>query len=288
MQMDYNKLTEIISSDPGQRRIPDLARPEALAGAHEQLLKSKRVLLISGFYIGRLKAFETDGPLGTLALAYALNEAGILPIIATAEDALPIFAAGMSALSLDIPLLGYPAGQAPDLDELHRLRPDTIVTIETCGRTAGGQYFNADGTDVSDQTVHFDEWLLAAPGLGIASIAVGDGGNELGFGSHFEAAATLLGPAQRIVCATPADILLACGVSNWGGYALADLVTAAHDPSRALTEEALLAALKAMVAAGAVDGVSGLRTETVDGLPLEAELDIFRRIRETLELKARG
>jgi hypothetical protein len=80
----------------------------------------------------------------------------------------------------------------------------------------------------------------------------------------------------------PTDWTIACGVSNWGAYALAAAVThLRHQP--ALLDEWSDArekrVLAAMVDAGAVDGVTGKRTMSVDGLPIEQHLTIWNQIR---------
>jgi hypothetical protein len=50
----------------------------------------------------------------------------------------------------------------------------------------------------------------------------GDGGNEVGMGKVYDAVLnSKIANARAIACVVPANHLLVCSVSNWGGYALA-------------------------------------------------------------------
>ncbi|NLY53177.1 MAG: DUF4392 domain-containing protein [Firmicutes bacterium] len=282
MQARCQELATVLAQDPGRRRIPVLACPQALAEAVNVLRKARTVVLISGFYIGRFSAWETDGPLGTLVLALALQQVGTRPIIFTDAGAVPIFAAGTQTLNLQLPLLGFEPGVAPTLDRLLQYEPDAVVAIERCGQAANGRYYNASGIEVTEQVAHFDPLFVGAKAAGIPTIAVGDGGNELGFGTRLHEAEILLGPEKWIACVSPASILIACGVSNWGGYALAVLLTWLKRSELACSEAMLKETLASMVAAGAIDGISGQRTLTVDGLPLTVELATFNQLQAAL------
>lgn len=279
MDNAYHEAARLLAYDPGRRHVPVLACPRALYGATWALARAQRVVLLSGFYIGHVGAWETDGPLGTLVLAAACQRAGIHPVIYTDTGALPIFTAAMQSVNWHIDLLGFPPGEIPCPQKLlAEQRPDALVAIERTGRASNKCYYNAGGMDVSSAVAHFDSFFQIADEAGIATIAVGDGGNELGFGSRWRETKLLLGEQADIVCMTPSRHLIACGVSNWGGYALAALLARHKHFVLTCNEKMLNAMLTAMVAAGAVDGVSGLQVATVDGLPLAVELDMFTRL----------
>lgn len=284
MQTSYQKLAKLLAADPGRRRVPALSCPKALADATAALLAARKVVLCSGFYIGRADAWETDGPLGTLILAMALQELGIATILLTDAGAVPIFKAGLRSLGFKVPLYGFAANKTPAVSELLRHEPDAVVAIERCGQAADGGYYNANGADVKMQVAHFDALFTAANERNITTIAIGDGGNELGFGARLPEVETLLGDAKQIACVTAAKHLIACGVSNWGAYALAALLAHYGRVPLRCTEAMLAAALTDMVAAGAVDGISGLGTPTVDGLPLAVELAMFTQLKHDLQL----
>ncbi len=278
------QLLALIAQDPGKRLIPKLARVEPLLSALDALAQAERVMLVSGFYIGRAQAWETDGPLGTLILADALSRAGAEVTVLTDEGALPVFSSGSRLLEKPVELLGLPAGSRPDaISLIDRYQPDVVVAIERTGRSSDGRYYNASGFDVTEHVAHLDDLFIEAMKRKVITIAVGDGGNELGFGALLTEAQDLLGDASHIACTTPCHHLIPCGVSNWGGYALAALY-ALRQGSPCLTDELTLQAmLSAIVQAGAIDGVAGLPVETVDGLPLTVETGVFRGVMGTVD-----
>jgi hypothetical protein len=128
---------------------------------------------------------------------------------------------------------------------------------------------------------------IAAQQLPITTIGVGDGGNEIGMGSFaWEKLVAALGPSSaRIICRIATDYALIAGVSDWGGFALADAVAALSDRPDLLQsplERDFPQLLNALVAAGAVDGVSWQHAPTVDGLNLATYLAVPLSIRRLL------
>ena len=129
-----------------------------------------------------------------------------------------------------------------------------------------------------------DALVSKAPDYGAVSIAIGDGGNELGMGSIGAVIADGVPLGSTIRAVTPADELIVAGVSNWGAYGLVRaLELLLHDDGR---EASLLhgpgdetAMLEAVSAAGGVDGCSGRREPTVDGVSLESNLAALEAIR---------
>ena len=58
----------------------------------------------------------------------------------------------------------------------------------------------------------------------IVTIGIGDGGNEIGMGKVFERVAANIQHGSEIACTVPTNYLIAAGVSNWGGNALAKAI----------------------------------------------------------------
>jgi D-glutamate cyclase len=121
---------------------------------------------------------------------------------------------------------------------------------------------------------------------GRTTIGVGDGGNEIGMGKvTWETVRKNVPQGGLVACRVPTDHLIVAGVSNWGAYALATGVrllrraAADADLYDAARERELL---RVMVEAGPlVDGVTGERTVTVDGLTFERYAQVLRRLGET-------
>lgn len=126
--------------------------------------------------------------------------------------------------------------------------------------------------------------ILAERRPDVVSVALADGGNELGAGSlPWEVVARAVpGPAGgRAACRIPAAHLLLAGVSNWAAYALgAALLGLCRETAmlRAMDVEREAKLIEALVRAGAVDGVTGRREPAVDGLDLPSYLGVMQTV----------
>lgn len=123
--------------------------------------------------------------------------------------------------------------------------------------------------------------------MAIATIGVADGGNEIGVGKlRWQQVHEALGGTadEIIICPIPTDFLLLAGVSNWAAYALAGAVCILREQRQLLADwpvEDHGRLIEALVSeGGAVDGISGARTATVDGLSLDQYLPVLDSIQE--------
>ena len=143
------------------------------------------------------------------------------------------------------------------------------------------------GEDIGSYTAPLDDLFSAGPW---ETIAVGDGGNEIGMGAISRSLiARHIAHGETIACVTPAQHLIVAGVSNWGAYALIGALAALREDWRrtllgCLDETLHRAVLEAMIEHGpAVDGVSRLPTPTVDNLDIATHHRILRMIRTLVE-----
>ena len=247
-----------------------------------------RIGLITGFYVplGSPPAAETDGPVGTALLAKGLEAVGISCRVATDAPCRSACEAALTGAGVS----GVPV-DAADITELinswRRAGVTHAVSIERCGRSADGAPRNMRGLDIGSYTAPLDELFAAGPW---ETIAVGDGGNEIGMGSIPRSLiAQHVEHGETIACVTPARHLIVAGVSNWGAYALLGALAALREDWRArllsCLDEALdKAILQATVDHGpAVDGVSRLRAMTVDNLDIAVHHGKLREIRAVVE-----
>jgi D-glutamate cyclase len=251
-----------------------------------------RVGLITGFYVprGSPAAAETDGPVGVALLAKGFEGIGIQCLVATDEPCRSACSAAVAAAGcVDVPIDAVAIGSP--LTPLIQAWRDTAITyaisIERCGRSADGAPRNMRGEDIGSYTAPLDDLFTAGPWQ---TIAVGDGGNEIGMGALSR---SLIGRhvvhGERIACVTPAQHLIVAGVSNWGAYALLGALAALRTDWRvallACLDEGLdRRVLEALISHGpAVDGVSLLPMLTVDNLDLATHHRVLRRIRLLVE-----
>jgi hypothetical protein len=249
---------------------------------------SARVGLITGFYVplGSPPAAETDGPVGAALLAKGLAEVGIPCRLATDEPCRSACAAALTGAEAP----GVPVDAtdvAATIATWRRAGITHAISIERCGRSADGSPRNMRGLDISSYTAPFDELFAAGPW---ETIAIGDGGNEIGMGSlPRELIARHVDHGETIACVTPARHLIVAGVSNWGAYALLGALAALRPDWRerllaCLDEKLDKAILEATVNNGpAVDGVSRLHTMTVDNLDMAIHHSKLQEIRSLVQ-----
>lgn len=271
-----------IYTDPALRGIQNCFVPGAVGAAGEALSKASSVLVTTGFFIPAVDAGENDGPVGSAALARALVGAGKSVVVVTDDPNATVVDAALSAaveeegkVSLEI----FPEVDGEVSSFLERIKeeynPDVMVAIERPGRTEDGRYRNMGGVDISGHTRPIDEMFLPSGAFltdGMVSIGVGDGGNEIGMG-HADVEEAIKrdvndGELVRTVVGT--DVLIATGVSNWGGYALAaSLAVILDQPHLAMTSALDKEVMLAVNAVGGVDGVRKRVGMSVDDLDWE-------------------
>jgi len=216
------------------------------------------VLIGTGFPV--LDTFETDGPAGAIALYRVLSDLGAEPVLVCNERL-------AAALSGDYRVEPMPLGQPPGLKEVVRSRvariaPELIISIELPGRAADGRYYNMRGEDISNNTFCFDDFLSMANCL---SIAIGDGGNEIGMGNVIGRLAEL----DIVPSATCCDELVIADVSNWAAHGLVAMLSY-WSGTDYLGDWDNRAVLEYLAARGSVDGVTRENTLSEDGLPSES------------------
>lgn len=256
-------------------------------------MSSPHIGLITGFFVptGKPPAGETDGPLGAALLASGFRKIGIPCRLATDEPCrgacrAALIGAGIDDVPLDVVAVNT---DVTGLISTWHLEGIThVISIERCGRSIDGTPRNLRGVDIGSYTMLLDDLFLGGPWL---KIAIGDGGNEIGMGSiprHLISKHVKFG--ELIACVTPADHLIVAGVSNWGAYGLLGALAAVHIEWRANLWSCLDAVLdqrilETMVFDGpSVDGITGQRVLTVDGLELAKHHEKLYMIRELVRL----
>jgi D-glutamate cyclase len=256
----------------------------ALAGA-----RPRQIGILTGFFVprGAPPAAETDGPVGAALLAMAFSCLDIPCRVLTDQVCQSACEAAFQSVYPPVPIdaVAPDASLDPVIAAWREHGIDWVIAIERCGLSADGRPRNMRGEDVGAHTAALDHLFSAGPWR---TIAIGDGGNEIGMGSlpgGLIAREIPLG--ATIACVTPADFLIAAGVSHWGAYGLIAGLALCHPERRAallnvLDPEVDRTIVEALVQAGlAVDGVTLRRAPTIDGIDMmvhRAKLEAVRAI----------
>ncbi|HEV2439662.1 MAG TPA: glutamate cyclase domain-containing protein [bacterium] len=232
---------------PAARALQD--GPLCLEAAARLLSRAHRgdtVVLATGFPMSPWFIGEQDGPVGTATLARALVLAvGARPVIVTDPVNVDLCAAAVRGAGLYV----RPLGEARDLpttaavipfpldwDEaavrsremLETLRPPALIAIERPGANEHRQYHQADGKSLTAHCGKIDALFGAARDAGLLTIAVADGGNELGCAALRDTVLRVVPAARRCACPCggtavsqiETDVIVTAGVSNWGAYGI--------------------------------------------------------------------
>lgn len=261
------------------------ACPDDFAGAVRSIANhpSPNVGIVTGFMIPSVDPplGETDGPPGALLLAEALTQLQIPCTLFSDESGFSALRAGKALRKLDVDVvelsMSIDAQAVPSLTHL--------IAIERCGPShADGTNRTMRGRDITHLTA--PAHLLFEGARNYITIGIGDGGNEIGMGKIVRSTICKNIPDGEITaCRTATDFLIVCGVSNWGAYALAAGVMLMRNKTEAkLFDPAReLQMLQHLVQHGPlIDGVTGKRTATVDGLSFEEYARPLERIRDLL------
>jgi hypothetical protein len=271
----FEEIEDLIWEDAGGRGLTAYAQCGELEGASVSLLTANHVIIVTGFYIEKTRSGETDGPLGTIILASALEKLGVDVTLLTNHFNGEILIHAAQQLGLSGGVIVIDKGDEAVI--FPKLLADTglthIVAIEQMGSSIDGKYYNMFGTDLSHSTVHFDSLFLLAREKGIVTIGIGDGGNEIGMGKLYATLCEKDGYG-RVSCITPTDYLIVAGISNWGAYGLVAGLSYLARRSLLHHPEQEKELLEAVIQAGAVDGRTFESALSVDALPVTKHMEV--------------
>ncbi len=253
-------------------------KPLCLAAAEKIATETSRgesVFILTGFPIVSRELWETDGPLGAAVLAETLCVTGLKPLLITDNACVEI----LRAISSDTRVLGFPVNSKQAKSEAEKLvsefNPSMLIAIERPGWNGKHVYHNMKGKDISDLVGKTDYLFHLGRKSAIATVAVGDGGNELGCGAIAETVRRYVPYGKRCQCscgggiaaATSADALVISGVSNWGSYGVAACLSLLENVEFKHDGENELRLISRIVKAGAIDSMTLENKPFVDGVP---------------------
>jgi len=266
-------IAHLINTDVGNRGILSLYLDyrrenfDFLKNAARIILENpERVLVVTGFPIPPENVPETDGPPGALAIAKAVERIGGRAEILS----YPEVEAALGEFKVSF------AGSPKPEDY------SVIVAVETPGRGKDGKARSMSGVPVEREI--FDWIFIEARELGVPTIGIGDGGNEVGMGKIEDLVLRHIPRGDLIASTVETDELVISAVSNWGAYGLvAQLSLETGKNLLSGWDEGKV--VRALVKEGIIDGVSKKVEESVDGIPLEIHGEILRVLTALIEFK---
>lgn len=218
---------------------------------------SGTVLIGTGFPVA--DTYETDGPVGAIALYQGLEKLRAHPVLVCGDPLATKLTADYRVHRIAVGVKGD--WEAETARALQELRPEVVISIERPGLSERGGYFNMRGEDITERCACFDYYVTLAD---CPTIAIGDGGNEIGMGNVREALEGL----DIVPATTGCDELLIADVSNWGAYGILAMLGyfRGEDLLGTISPRRILGYLSER---GSVDGVTRENTITEDGLPVE-------------------
>lgn len=262
-------------SKRGMTLLKEYLQKDYCKKAAEKLLQAPKgnVLITTGFYVAGYA--ETDGPIGTLAVAKALEGLGYHGIVITDK-----YCEGFFELkNISVEYVAIDADQSVYEEILEKYRPVYMISIERCGRNLENEYANMRGDSITGQTACIDTLFELAAEKKIPTIGVGDGGNEIGMGNVRQ---VILEKLELNPCVVTVDDLIIATTSNWGAYALAAYMAKLSGRPVFITYEEIEEYMAQIVALGCVDGVTKQKKMGTDGFSMEIEKEIITSLKEAI------
>ena len=228
------------------------------------------VLIGTGFPV--VDTFETDGPVGALILYRALEILGAAPVLVCCAPMATAFQNDYRTCAISVGKKEIVLLEAKRA--LAHFKPQAIISIERPGLAENGCYHNMRGEDISVRAACFDYFMDEAD---CPTIAIGDGGNEIGMGNVKEFLAGL----DIIPAVTQCDELIVSDVSNWGVYGILAFLSlwSKYDLLNETCPEQILKYISNL---GSVDGVTRKNELTEDSLPASEGIALIERIRTSI------
>ncbi len=285
-EVPFREIEEIITEDEGKRGISKrLNLYEDYYNGLHSLYQGKKILILTGFTVPECHAGESDGPLGSVALAKALEDLGKEVLIVTDRYSKNILEGLRKIKEISGSIYSVPinVNKIELQGILNGFEPTHMIAIERPGKGIDGKYHSMRGEDISAYVGDLDPLMEMAKKHKIITLAIGDGGNEMGMGKVRDTGISYVDQGEKIFATSSADYLILAGVSNWGAYGLVAGLSILSDMDLLQEEKEEVRLLKTLTELGGVDGCSKRRAMTVDGLSLGTNLNQLLRLKKIIQ-----
>jgi D-glutamate cyclase len=280
-----------------------------------RVTKDSTVIISTGFvFPPYFPLGETDGPMGAVAIAYAIHHGiGARVVLITEKEVIDVLkatctAAGLAVYNYEdfkyIPGAVHIKDFPYDIDQARQegkritdeLKPSAVITVEKMGRNEKDIYHSARGNDMGKHIIKVDLLVEEANNRGILTIGIGDFGNEIGLGAVADTAKKAMGPlgikcncgcGGSTVTKVGTEIPIMSTISNWGAYGIAAcLAFLLGKPNILHSPELEMRMTEASVRAGAMDGSLVSPTLSADGTTVDGSKAIVQLLHELIRIKS--
>lgn len=232
----------------------------------EYILKnSKRTIIVTGFYVdGKC---DSDGISGAIHLAEILKSFNSEVNFIT-ED----YCVSLLKKISNFSVIDYNNNAEKIIEQF---KPTLVIYIERCGKTKNGKYYNIHGRDISSRTSDLDIFAKRVK----HSVAIGDGGNEIGMGNLYKQIKKekiMLNPSI-----TKVNHLVIASTSDWGCYGLIAYLSKKTN-NNFLENLKINNIAKKLYKFGALDGITKKRDLTIDGYSISETQDIIDQLKRSI------
>lgn len=282
---EFSEIEKFISKNLDKRGLDKAQITGQLESCVHALNLSETIVIVTGFVIKSAGVGETDGPPGSLALAYTLERLDKKVVIVTDKYSEKFLRVGAELLNLEASIHIFEENKEEQQAEqiIKEYEPDHIIAIERPGRNFENRCYSMLGEDITEFCPNTDLLFNKAKQHNITTSAVGDGGNEVGMWKVMDVVKKYVFKGNIICAQVEVDNLIVAGVSNWGAFGICAGLCITNNKMFMYGENIYEDILNEIVKAGAVDGCSKKNEATVDGLSYEENLNIYMKLKATAE-----
>ncbi|MTI70276.1 MAG: DUF4392 domain-containing protein [Firmicutes bacterium] len=277
MDKYIEKIIKIIETNLDRRGMNKISSAKEFKSSTKELLKSTTVFIVTGFPVKDALIGETDGPIGAISLAKALEKLGKKVIIITDSYSKELLetCSKLKDFKGNLEIINKENAEKTCDELIKKYNPSHIVAVERPSKAKDNRFYSMTGEDITEYVANTDTFFNNSNSV---TIAIGDGGNEIGMGKIYDHIKREVKFGEKICAVTKVDHLIVSGVSNWGAHGLVAAISV-------LTNKLLLhdcqreyELLKGITEIGSVDGYTKKNTLSVDGFSLESNLRIIEKL----------
>lgn len=275
----FEEIDHLVNLDVGNRGIKHLSKasgrdiPLCLRSARVlkgELKKGNPMGITTGFPITSQKKPETDGPPGAVMLGKAMKKFDVEPVFLVEKFCQEVMEELLDLTGLEESKVKIIPTENNEIEEFcnevfNEYNLSSLISVEKPGVAKNGSYYDMYGNEISSRVGKIDELFIKASDMGIPTIGIGDGGNEIGMGNVYDAVKKCVPKGEKIATTTEVGSLVTSGVSNWGAYGILATLSKITDQQLLHDGEFEKEMIKTCIESGAVDGVNKNSEFSVDG-----------------------